>query len=128
MRASGVKQVKNAVARVAVSMLLAVGLAGCEVRSEDEEADLPYLPEVDVALVQAEEVVLWSSFTGRVAAPETVVLRSRVIGYVEKVSFVEGELVSEGDVLFEIDSRPYRARHLLAQARSEERRVGKACR
>lgn len=116
MSASGVKQVKNAVARVAVSMLLAVGLAGCEVRSEDEDAALPSLPEVDVAVVQAEEVVLWSSFTGRVAAPETVVLRPRVTGYVEKVSFVEGELVSEGDVLFEIDSRPYRARHLLAQA------------
>jgi len=120
MSASGVNQFKNAVAGVAVSILLVAGLSGCEVRSENEGAAVQPLPEVDVAAVQAEEVVLWSSFTGRIAAPETVVLRPRVTGYVEQVAFVEGDLVQQGDVLFEIDARPYQARERLAQAQLDQ--------
>lgn len=116
MSAIGITQFTNLAARVVAGTLLAAGLAGCGARGEAEAAvELP-LPQVDVATVQAEEVVLWSSFTGRVVAPETVVLRPRVTGYVEKVSFVEGDLVNQGDVLFEIDPRPYQARALLAQA------------
>ena len=123
MSASGVNQFKNTVAGVAVSILLVAGLAGCEVRSENEGAAVQPLPEVDVAAVQAEEVVLWSSFTGRIAAPETVVLRPRVTGYVEQVAFVEGDLVKQGDVLFEIDARPYQARERLAQAQLDQEKT-----
>lgn len=116
MNTIGINQFKRLAISVVAGTVLAAGLIGCGARGEEDGViELP-LPQVDVARVQAEEVVLWSSFTGRVAAPETVVLRPRVTGYVEKVSFVEGELVNQGDVLFEIDPRPYQARALLAQA------------
>ncbi|WVM90188.1 efflux RND transporter periplasmic adaptor subunit [Halopseudomonas pachastrellae] len=61
-------------------------------------------------------MTLWDNFTGRMAAPETVALRARVSGYIDKVAFEEGELVKQGDVLFVIDQRPYQARLQMARA------------
>lgn len=96
------------------ALLLAV-LAGCDAQGQAGTAPPP-APEVDVAEVRAEPVTLWGAFSGRVEAPQTVALRPRVSGYIDQVSFEEGELVSEGDVLFVIDPRPYKARVQLAQA------------
>lgn len=100
---------------VATLLALVVVLAGCEVRGEQAAAQPP-APEVDVVELQAEEVRLWGTFTGRIAAPETVDLRPRVSGYIQQVAFVEGGLVKEGEVLFQIDPRPYQAQEKLAQA------------
>ncbi|WP_346839009.1 efflux RND transporter periplasmic adaptor subunit [Microbulbifer sp. SAOS-129_SWC] len=77
----------------------------------------PKPPVVEVAEVSAGATTLWENFTGRVAAPETVDLRPRVGGYIESVNFTEGELVTRGQVLFEIDPRPYQARVKAAVAR-----------
>ncbi|MCG8393600.1 MAG: efflux RND transporter periplasmic adaptor subunit [Pseudomonadales bacterium] len=102
-----------------VAVMAAVFLAGCDARSEADQQQMP-APEVDVANVIAEPVTLWESFTGRVVAPETVELRPRVSGYIDKVAFEEGELVKEGDLLFQIDPRPYRARLQAARAELEQ--------
>ena len=104
-----------------VAVMAAVFLAGCDARSEADQQQMP-APEVDVANVIAEPVTLWESFTGRVVAPETVELRPRVSGYIDKVAFEEGELVKEGDLLFQIDPRPYRARLQAARAELEQAR------
>lgn len=87
-------------------------------------ARLPPAPEVSVAQVLSKPVRAWDEFTGRVAAVETVELRPRVSGYVERVAYEEGQEVRKGDLLFLIDQRPYRAELAraeagLAQARSE---------
>jgi multidrug efflux system membrane fusion protein len=107
---------------LALLLLVAAGLAGCDARGEQARSEAP-APAVEVAEVLRDPVTLWDDFTGRVAAPETVALRPRVSGYIAKVSFEEGELVEQGDVLFVIDPRPYQARERaavaqLAQARS----------
>lgn len=96
--------------------------AGCGVHGEEPASPAP--PEVDVAEVLVEPVTVWETFTGEVAAPETVELRPRVSGYIDKVAFEEGARVSAGDLLFQIDPRPYRAKKKaasaeLAQARSQ---------
>jgi len=64
-----------------------------------------------VTVVQpiAREVVEWDEYIGRLESPETVELRARVSGYLDKVHFKEGKEVKKGDLLFTIDSRPYRA-------------------
>jgi RND family efflux transporter MFP subunit len=51
----------------------------------------------------------WDEFTGRFQAVETVEIRPRVSGYIDKVAFKEGALVKSGDLLFVIDPRPYQA-------------------
>ena len=61
------------------------------------------------------DVRQWDEFTGRVTAVETVELRPRVSGYVERVAYEEGQEVRKGDLLFVIDQRRYRA--ALDQAR-----------
>ena len=101
-------------------LLAMVFLAGCDARSEAQHAGEP--PEVDVARVLAEPVTLRETFTGRVEAPETVALRPRVSGYIDRVAFEEGELVKAGDLLFQIDPRPYEARARAARAELEQAR------
>ena len=51
----------------------------------------------------------WDEFTGRLQAVETVEIRPRVSGYIDKVAFTEGSLVERGTLLFVIDPRPYQA-------------------
>jgi multidrug efflux system membrane fusion protein len=84
----------------------------------------PPPPSVSVARVVERPVKPWDEFTGRVAAIESVDLRPRVSGYVERIAFAEGQMVREGDLLFVIDARGYRAEFdranaELARARSE---------
>ena len=55
------------------------------------------------------EVTDYQDFTGRLDAFKTVDIRSRVSGYVTEVPFKEGDEVREGDLLFQIDPRPYQA-------------------
>ena len=99
-----------------VGVLLMTALAaGCDARGQESEATVQ-IPTVEVAQVLSESVTLWDAFNGRVVAPETVELRPRVSGYIDQVTFKEGELVREGDVLFTIDARPYQARERAARA------------
>lgn len=66
-------------------------------------------------------------FTGRTVAVETVEIRARVSGYLEKVHFKDGEDVEAGQPLFEIDPKPYQAELDRATAAVEqlEARVAK---
>jgi RND family efflux transporter MFP subunit len=67
-------------------------------------------------------------FTGRTQARDTVQLQARIGGYLEKINFTDGAEVKEGQVLFEIDDRTYRAQRDLAQAEVKlaEARLGYA--
>jgi RND family efflux transporter MFP subunit len=51
----------------------------------------------------------WNEFTGRLEAVKTVEVRPRVGGYIQAVAFKEGALVKKGDLLFQIDPRPFQA-------------------
>jgi RND family efflux transporter MFP subunit len=68
-------------------------------------------PQVSVAQVLEKRVKDWDEFTGRLQAVESVEIRPRVSGYIDKVAFAEGSLVKQGDLLFVIDPRPYRAEY-----------------
>src|SRR5258706_9897753 len=69
----------------------------------------PPPPQVSVAQVLEKRVKDWDEFTGRMQAVETVEIRPRVSGYIDKVAFREGGQVKSGDLLFIIDPRPYQA-------------------
>jgi RND family efflux transporter MFP subunit len=88
-------------------------LAGCG-KSAGPQAPPP--PQVSVAQVLEKRVKDWDEFTGRLQAVETVEIRPRVSGYIDKVAFVEGSLVKRGALLFVIDPRPYQAEYDRAAA------------
>ncbi|NAX46042.1 efflux RND transporter periplasmic adaptor subunit [Photobacterium halotolerans] len=75
----------------------------------NESPASPPLPAISVATVLSERITEWDEYTGRLQAPETVVLKPRVSGYVTEVAYREGDLVHQGDVLFSIDDRLFRA-------------------
>ncbi|MCS4279658.1 efflux RND transporter periplasmic adaptor subunit [Stenotrophomonas rhizophila] len=91
-----------------VSILAAAVLTACS-GSHAEEAGMPPPPSVSAAPVLVKQVSQWDDFSGRVEAVESVELRPRVSGYIDKVNYVEGQEVKKGDVLFTIDARSYRA-------------------
>jgi RND family efflux transporter MFP subunit len=64
-------------------------------------------PEVSVASPIEREVIDYDDYTGRIAAVEEVEVRARVRGYLIKINFTEGTMVNQGDLLFEIDPRPF---------------------
>ncbi|TFH88534.1 efflux RND transporter periplasmic adaptor subunit [Billgrantia azerbaijanica] len=91
-------------------------LAGCDSQADTAQQQPPP-PEVSVAEVVVKDVRFWDEFTGRIEAVESVELRPRVSGYIERINYTEGEVVDKGDVLFVIDQRLYRAE--LARAEAE---------
>jgi RND family efflux transporter MFP subunit len=82
-------------------------------------------PQVTVAPAIERVVTDWDDFTGHFEAVNSVEVRPRVGGFIERVAFTEGATVHQGDVLFVIDRRPYqaevaRAEAVLAQARTRK--------
>jgi RND family efflux transporter MFP subunit len=95
-------------------------LTGCR---EARTAPALPAPPVTVAEVEQRTITEWDEFIGRFEAVESVEIRPRVSGYIDRVAFAEGKEVRKGDLLFQIDPRPYqaelaRAEAELAQARS----------
>src|SRR5215210_2887652 len=74
---------------------------------------------VTVAEVPEREVTEWDEFTGRLEAVDQVEIRPRVSGYIKRVTFDEGKEVKKGEILFEIDPRPYQAELARAEAELE---------
>jgi membrane fusion protein, multidrug efflux system len=112
-------------AALALAVLLPIAVAACSSEAA-APAGAPPPPQVSVATVLSKQVRQWDEFTGRVAAVETVELRPRVSGYVQRVAYREGQDVRKGELLFVIDPRPYRAALDQALANLERARAEQA--
>ncbi|MCK7356172.1 efflux RND transporter periplasmic adaptor subunit [Enterobacter roggenkampii] len=95
-------------------MFLSVLLVGCDNSVAQNAA--PPAPAVSAADVVVKSISQWDSFNGRIEAVESVQLRPRVSGYIDKVNYTDGQEVKKGEVLFTIDDRTYRAALEQAQA------------
>ena len=102
------------------SILIALTAAGCG--SQAATPSGPPAANVSIAPVVSRNVRQWDEFTGRISAVETVDLRPRVSGYIDRVAYQEGQEVKKGDLLFVIDQRPYQAALAQAQAALERAR------
>jgi len=80
----------------------------------------PGPPPVTVAQPEAREIMEWDEYTGRFTAVESVEIRPRVTGYLQKVHFKDGEMVERGALLFTIDPRPLQAALENAQGQSRQ--------
>jgi multidrug efflux system membrane fusion protein len=78
-------------------------------RAKPQPAAKAALPQVTVAEVIHRPLREWQEFSGRLQAPNTVELRPRVSGYVDRVAFEDGARVRKGQLLFQIDPRPFQA-------------------
>jgi multidrug efflux system membrane fusion protein len=75
---------------------------------------------VTIAPVEKADFPVYLTGLGTVQAFNTVVVRSRVDGQIDKIAFKEGQLVNQGDLLAEIDPRPYQAALDQAKAKKEQ--------
>jgi RND family efflux transporter MFP subunit len=98
--------------------LVAVSLA-CASSCGTEPAGVePPAPKVTVAPPVRQTVTDYLEVTGSVVATDTVEIRARVQGFLQRVEFTEGEGVEAGDLLYQIDPREFEAK--LAQAEATE--------
>ncbi|HVH69735.1 MAG TPA: efflux RND transporter periplasmic adaptor subunit [Candidatus Dormibacteraeota bacterium] len=105
---------------IALSILAGVAV-GCSGEAKPA-AQAP--PQVSVAEVVCKQLGDTDEFTGRLEAVTTVEVRPRVSGYLQSVHFQEGAIVRQGQLLFQIDPRPFQAevdrlRGELAQAKAQ---------
>ena len=114
------------VGSVAAFALLVVAMtSGCSGPAQ-QAASAP--PEVTVAEVACKQISDSDEFTGRLEAVNAVEVRPRVSGYLQSVHFKEGEIVRQGDLLFQIDARPFQAevdrlKGELAEAKAQSARA-----
>src|SRR6266404_2783391 len=109
-----------------IGLATLVGLnAGC---SSSAQLKAPAPVEVSVAEVVCKQIGDSDEFTGRLEAVHAVEVRPRVSGYLQSVHFKEGEIVRQGDLLFQIDPRPFQAevdrlKGELSQAKAQRSRA-----
>jgi RND family efflux transporter MFP subunit len=91
-----------------LACVLACLLAGA-CQHEQQAPAAPPPPKVTVQNVQTREIVDYDEYNGYLDAAQTVEVRARVRGYLDKVHFKDGQLVKKKDLLFELDPRPFQA-------------------
>jgi len=95
--------------KLALVIIAVSTLAACQPSAQEQAGHGPQPgPQVSVAKVISERVTEWDEFTGRLEAPQTVDLRPRISGYIDRVLFQEGALVAAGDILFQIDPESFK--------------------
>ena len=106
--------------RSAAFGILGISLVACR-----EPQQAPPTPQVTVAPAIGRDVAEATEFTGHFESTNAVDVRPRVGGFVDRVGFVEGAMVRQGDPLFTIDPRPYEAEVARAEAALEQARTRK---
>lgn len=92
-----------------IILTLGVALSACDHPGDKPAAPAAPPPKVKIISAINRDVTEWDEYTGRIAAVNSVDIRARVGGYLEKVNFKAGDKVKKGDVLFLIDAKPYQA-------------------
>ena len=107
--------------RYPLAALALVVISACGKAPEATVA--PAAAKVSVAKVLEQPINEWDEVTARLEAPETVQVRPRVSGQIDSVAFTDGELVKKGDLLFQIDPRPFQAEVDRLQAQLQQARA-----
>src|SRR5262249_48376918 len=96
--------------------------AGCD---HKQKAAAPPPPTVEVTTVTKADVPIYHEWIGSLDGLVNAQTRAQVTGYLIKQNYREGDPIKKGDMLFEIDPRPFqaaldRAKGLLAQAEARQ--------
>jgi multidrug efflux system membrane fusion protein len=104
-----------------LALMAMVVLSACG--KPPEQAAAPSAPKVTVAQVIEQPVNEWDEFTARLEAPQTVQVRPRVSGQIDRVAFTDGATVDKGQLLFQIDPRPFEAEVHRLEAQLQQARA-----
>jgi RND family efflux transporter MFP subunit len=91
-----------------VILLVALGIFASSCNRGRAAAATP-TPEVEVATVEQRDVPVFSEWVATLDGYVNAQIRPQVSGYIIKQNYIEGSLVRKGQVLFEIDPRPFTA-------------------
>src|SRR6516162_1242181 len=103
------------VSSAAISSLLPIAsflFTGCE-----QEAPKPAPPTVEVFAIEQRDVPIFSEAVGTIQADVNATISAQVTGYLLSRNYLEGTPVTNGQVLFQIDDRTYKAELDQAEAR-----------
>ena len=98
-----------AIAAVAACLVLAISACQSAAQSRNSAKQQPPAPPVLIAEVTAGDVPIFSEYPAQTYARNTVDVRGRVEGYIEKWLFRPGQEVHAGDALYVLDTRPFEA-------------------
>src|SRR6185369_17145358 len=84
-------------------MAAAVGLAGCGQNAPQAQGGPPPAPAVTVAKPVQQMVTDYDEYVGRFVPVDSVEVRAKVPGYLDRIHFTDGQMVQHGDLLFTID-------------------------
>jgi RND family efflux transporter MFP subunit len=103
----------SALARAVIVVVAAVATAAC---GQDNRYAAPPPPKVTVAAPLEQEITRYFEATGNTAAVNTVDLVARVQGFIQAISYADGDFVKKGTSLFTIEPEPYKLKVEAAQA------------
>src|SRR6516162_10126647 len=95
---------RNLISKVALpvlSLALLIPFSGCK----KAEAPAPPPPTVEVSVVEQRDVPIYGESVGTVQADVNATISAQVSGYIVSRNYVEGSVVTNGQVLFQIDDR-----------------------
>jgi membrane fusion protein, multidrug efflux system len=90
-----------------LAAICAAGFTACSHSRAQPASNVAPPPAVTVAEVLARPLHHWDELTGELQAVNTVEVHPRVSGFIDSVQFTEGARVSKGQLLFQIDPRPF---------------------
>ena len=104
---------------ILLSICLATLLGGCD----KPEAPPPPTPEVTVLKVEAKDTPVTYEYVGVLASSQQVEVRARVDGFLDKRIYIEGNTVKQGQVMFQMDAKPFQAQLDAAQSALAEQQA-----
>ena len=99
------------------SVVAAFAIAGC---GDSNKYAAPPPPKVTVATPAERNITSYFDATGNMAAVNSVDLVARVQGFIQEISYTDGDFVKKDTLLFTIEPEPYRLKLLAAQAAEAE--------
>src|SRR6267142_6211501 len=93
---------------IGMVLCLVLILSGCSRASATDSAQTP-LPEVEVVRVQQQDVPISREWIGTLDGMVNAAIKAQVTGYLLTQNYTEGSFVNNGQLLFEIDARPFQA-------------------
>jgi len=116
LRASRIPSRVPWLSAIATVCIFFIGCSSADPKQQKAQAAGPRTVSVATAQVQRQDVPVYLTGLGAVTAFNTANIKSRVDGQIMKVKFQEGQNVKQGELLLEIDSRPYQVQLEQVQA------------